>query len=118
MTFLITGATGEVGSRVVTRLLWLGDRPRVFVRDAKKARTRFDDRVDTFIGILTDSVLAMLWHWPKDRRPDPIARNEIEVRTAQNSQKTTSGSPWKRTSDNFRFADFEPPTLGKAPGKG
>ena len=55
MTFLITGATGDVGSRVVTRLLQRSERPRVFVRDAEKARTRFGDRVDTFIGDLADS---------------------------------------------------------------
>ena len=38
MKFLITGATGDVGSRVVRRLLECSERPRVFVRDAKKAR--------------------------------------------------------------------------------
>ena len=51
MTYLITGATGDVGSRVVERLLQRGDRPRVFVRDEEKARSRFGDRVDVFIGV-------------------------------------------------------------------
>jgi len=60
MTCLIIVATGDVGTKVVTRLLELGERPRVFVRDAENARTRFADRVDTFIGDPTDSVLAML----------------------------------------------------------
>ena len=55
MTFLITGATGDVGSRVVKRLLELGERPRVFMRDAEKARTRFGDHVDIFIGDMADS---------------------------------------------------------------
>ena len=55
MTFLITGATGDVGSRVVTRLLELGERPRVFMRDAEKARTRFGDHVDIFTGDIADS---------------------------------------------------------------
>jgi uncharacterized protein YbjT (DUF2867 family) len=55
MTFLITGATGDVGSRVVRRLLECSERPRIFVRDAKKARAQFGDRVDVFVGDLTDS---------------------------------------------------------------
>ncbi len=54
MTCLITGATGDVGSRVVELLLRRGDRPRVFVRDAHKARLRFGDRVDMFVGDLAD----------------------------------------------------------------
>jgi uncharacterized protein YbjT (DUF2867 family) len=55
MTYLITGATGEVGSRVVGLLLQQGIRPRVFVRDAAKAKMRFGDRVDIFTGDLADS---------------------------------------------------------------
>jgi (4-alkanoyl-5-oxo-2,5-dihydrofuran-3-yl)methyl phosphate reductase len=55
MSFLITGATGDVGSRVVARLLDRGHRPRVYVRDAEKARLRFGDRVDVFVGDLADS---------------------------------------------------------------
>ena len=55
MTFLITGATGDVGSRVARGLLECSQRPRVFVRDAKKARAQFGDRVDVFVGDLTDS---------------------------------------------------------------
>ena len=54
MTCLITGATGDVGSRVVELLLRRGDRPRVFVRDAHKARARFGDRVDVLVGDLAD----------------------------------------------------------------
>jgi uncharacterized protein YbjT (DUF2867 family) len=54
MTYLITGATGDVGSRVVERLLQCGDRPRVFVREEKKARSRFGDCVDVFVGDLSD----------------------------------------------------------------
>jgi uncharacterized protein YbjT (DUF2867 family) len=52
VTYLITGATGDVGSKVVERLLQRGDRPRVFVREEKKARLRFGDRVDVFVGDL------------------------------------------------------------------
>jgi (4-alkanoyl-5-oxo-2,5-dihydrofuran-3-yl)methyl phosphate reductase len=55
MVYLITGATGDVGSKVVQRLIQCGERPRVFVRDANKTRSHLGDRVDVFIGDLTDS---------------------------------------------------------------
>jgi (4-alkanoyl-5-oxo-2,5-dihydrofuran-3-yl)methyl phosphate reductase len=55
MTYLITGATGDVGARVVDFLLAFGERPRVFVRDETKARSRFGDRVEVFTGDLADS---------------------------------------------------------------
>jgi uncharacterized protein YbjT (DUF2867 family) len=54
VVYLITGATGDIGSRVVELLLQRGDRPRVFVRDAGKARARYGDRVDIFSGDLGD----------------------------------------------------------------
>ena len=52
MKYLITGATGDVGSKVVELLIRRGERPGVFVRDAHKARSRFGDRVDIFVGDL------------------------------------------------------------------
>ncbi len=55
MTYLITGATGDVGSKVVELLIHRGYRPRVFVRDAEKARSRFGNRVDIFVGDLADT---------------------------------------------------------------
>jgi uncharacterized protein YbjT (DUF2867 family) len=54
MNYLVTGATGAIGSLVVERLLLRGGRPRIFVRDAEKARTRYGDRVDIAIGDLAD----------------------------------------------------------------
>jgi len=54
MKYLITGATGDVGSKVVEQLLKRGERPRVYVRDAEKARARFGDRVDVSVGDLAD----------------------------------------------------------------
>jgi uncharacterized protein YbjT (DUF2867 family) len=54
MTILITGATGNVGSFVVGRLLARGHRPRVFVRDAGKARSRYGNQVDVAVGDLSD----------------------------------------------------------------
>jgi uncharacterized protein YbjT (DUF2867 family) len=52
MTYLITGATGDVGARVVNHLLQRGNRPRVFVRNAEKAHALFGDRVEIFVGDL------------------------------------------------------------------
>jgi len=54
MTYLITGATGDIGSKVVELLLERGERPRVFARDAIKARAQFGDRVQIVIGDLSD----------------------------------------------------------------
>jgi uncharacterized protein YbjT (DUF2867 family) len=54
MTYLITGATGDVGARVVRQLIQRGVQPRVFVRDAQNARLRFGDCVDLAVGDLGD----------------------------------------------------------------
>jgi (4-alkanoyl-5-oxo-2,5-dihydrofuran-3-yl)methyl phosphate reductase len=54
MVYLITGATGDVGSKVVEGLNNCGTRPRVFVRDPEKARSFFGNRVDIFVGDLAD----------------------------------------------------------------
>jgi len=55
MRYLITGATGDVGSRVVKLLLERGERPRIFVRDAGKAREMLGDGIDVFTGDLSSS---------------------------------------------------------------
>jgi uncharacterized protein YbjT (DUF2867 family) len=62
MKYLITGATGDVGARVVDLLVQRGERPRVFVRDVHKANSRFGDRVDIFVGDLAsrESLTAAL----------------------------------------------------------
>jgi uncharacterized protein YbjT (DUF2867 family) len=54
MKHLITGATGDVGSRVVSQLLKRNIRPRVLVRNEAKARFLFGDRVDVFVGDLAE----------------------------------------------------------------
>jgi uncharacterized protein YbjT (DUF2867 family) len=54
MMVLITGATGDVGSRVVENLIRQGHRPRIFVRDAAKARSQFNGRVEVFVGDLAN----------------------------------------------------------------
>jgi len=55
MRYLITGANGQIGSRVVERLVQAGCRPRLLVRDAGKALSRFEGSVDVFKGELGDS---------------------------------------------------------------
>jgi (4-alkanoyl-5-oxo-2,5-dihydrofuran-3-yl)methyl phosphate reductase len=55
VTYLITGATGDVGSKVVEQLLVRGERPHIFVRDPEKARACFGGRVDVFVGDLADA---------------------------------------------------------------
>jgi uncharacterized protein YbjT (DUF2867 family) len=54
MNYLISGATGDVGSKVVELLLQRGKRPRIFARDRKKAHGMFGDRVDVFVGDLAE----------------------------------------------------------------
>ena len=53
MKYLITGATGNIGSLVTKRLLEAGERPCVLVRDAKKARKLFGDLVEIRVGDLS-----------------------------------------------------------------
>jgi uncharacterized protein YbjT (DUF2867 family) len=55
MNYLVTGATGEVGSRVVNGLLHRSIRPAVFVRDLAKAHGRYGDRVEFRVGDLRDN---------------------------------------------------------------
>jgi (4-alkanoyl-5-oxo-2,5-dihydrofuran-3-yl)methyl phosphate reductase len=54
MKHLITGATGDVGTRVVQHLLKHNVRPRVLVRNEAKARLLFGDQVDVFVGDLAE----------------------------------------------------------------
>jgi (4-alkanoyl-5-oxo-2,5-dihydrofuran-3-yl)methyl phosphate reductase len=55
MTYLITGATGDVGSKVVDQLIQRGEWPRIYARNLEKARARFGNRVDISVGDLDDS---------------------------------------------------------------
>jgi uncharacterized protein YbjT (DUF2867 family) len=54
MIQLITGATGDVGSKVVNRLLERGERPRILVRNVARAAELFGDRVEIHIGDLSN----------------------------------------------------------------
>jgi len=53
--YLITGATGNVGSLVVNNLVRRDIRPRILVRDRQKATDRFGESVDIFVGDLADA---------------------------------------------------------------
>jgi uncharacterized protein YbjT (DUF2867 family) len=53
-TYLVTGATGNIGSRVVERLVARDEQTRVFVRNGDKATSRYGDRVDVRVGDLAD----------------------------------------------------------------
>lgn len=55
MKYLVTGATGNVGSLVTNRLLDAGETPCVLVRDARKARKLFGDRAEIRVGDLAGS---------------------------------------------------------------
>jgi uncharacterized protein YbjT (DUF2867 family) len=59
MKCLITGATGNIGSRVTQRLIERGVRPCIFVRDAAKARAMFGDAVEIRIGDLTEDQTSL-----------------------------------------------------------
>ena len=54
MTLLITGATGDVGMRVVRQLAAQGIRPRIFVRSAQKAQALFGRDAEICVGDLED----------------------------------------------------------------
>jgi uncharacterized protein YbjT (DUF2867 family) len=91
MTYLITGATGDVGSKVVENLLQRGGRPRVFVRDAEKARSRFGDRVEVFVGDLADpaalgeALTGVDAFFLVNIGPEIPARDEAAARTAKSA---------------------------------
>jgi uncharacterized protein YbjT (DUF2867 family) len=52
MKYLIFGGTGNIGSRVAQRLIARGERPSMFVRDAKKAKALFGNQVELHVGDL------------------------------------------------------------------
>ncbi|WP_168879911.1 NAD(P)H-binding protein [Rhizobium sp. P28RR-XV] len=52
MKYLIVGATGNIGTRVTQRLIARGERPSIFVRNAKKAKALFGAQVDIHVGDL------------------------------------------------------------------
>jgi nucleoside-diphosphate-sugar epimerase len=55
MKILITGATGKVGSRLGKRLAQRGDRVRALVRDARRAASLLEDRIELAEGDLLNA---------------------------------------------------------------
>jgi nucleoside-diphosphate-sugar epimerase len=55
MTTVVTGATGFLGSALVTELITRQQEVRILARDAKKARQQFGDAVTIFPGDITDA---------------------------------------------------------------
>ena len=54
MRVLIFGGTGNIGSRVTERLIARGERPSLFVRNAKKAKALFGEAIDVHVGDLEE----------------------------------------------------------------
>jgi uncharacterized protein YbjT (DUF2867 family) len=54
MTYLITGATGDVGARVVRQLMARNIRPRILVRSAEKAHALFGQAAEIRVGDLAN----------------------------------------------------------------
>lgn len=59
MTYLIVGATGNIGSRVTQRLIARGERPSIFVRNAKKAKALFGAHVNIYVGDLDKGLSSL-----------------------------------------------------------
>jgi nucleoside-diphosphate-sugar epimerase len=55
MTILVTGATGFLGSALVTELLRQQQPVRILARDEARARAQFGDAVDIVVGEITDT---------------------------------------------------------------
>ncbi len=91
MTYLITGATGAIGSLVVDQLIARGERPRIFVRNEAKARALYGDKVDIFTGDLVDvTTLAPALHGADtllllNSGPNLAAQDEAAARAAKSA---------------------------------
>ncbi|MBX7191485.1 MAG: NAD(P)H-binding protein [Sandaracinaceae bacterium] len=59
MRYLVTGATGNIGSLVTRRLVERGERPAVLARDAAKARAGFGDDVEIRVGDLSADMASL-----------------------------------------------------------
>ena len=55
MTILITGATGDIGARVVRKLIEAEIRPRIFVRSEEKAHALFGQGAEIHVGDLAEA---------------------------------------------------------------
>lgn len=55
MTILVTGATGFLGTALVTELMKRGEEVRILARDEQKARQQFGEAVTIITGEITDA---------------------------------------------------------------
>jgi uncharacterized protein YbjT (DUF2867 family) len=89
VVYLITGATGNVGSLVGKCLIEGGVRPRVFVRDPKRARALYGDRVDVVLGDLADDAALRVALRGADKvflvnsGPELAVRDEVAAKAAK-----------------------------------
>jgi len=88
LKYLITGATGNIGSLVVKRLIERGDRLGVFVREAARAQDLYGSQVEIAVGDLADPASLELALRNIDTLflvnagPDLALRDEISAQTA------------------------------------
>ncbi|SFF64364.1 NAD(P)H-binding [Duganella sp. CF458] len=90
MKYLVTGATGNIGSLVTHRLIKRGIRPCIFVRDTAKARALFGDAVDIRVGDSGASQLSLAAAFAGidtlfllNSGPDLAARDRAAARAAK-----------------------------------
>ena len=90
MKILVTGATGKVGSRLCKRLAARGDQVRALVRDAQRAASLLEPRIDLAEGDLTHaaSLEAAV------RGVDAVVHSTIS-RTTGSSRCTSSARRWR-----------------------
>ena len=95
--YLVTGATGNVGSEVVGQLLAKGQKVRVFTRDAAKVAhwgnrvevaTGDFTRPETFAQALSDVVVGEHQSLPWGFTPEPVAPNWLMT-----SESADGGGP-------------------------
>src|SRR6185295_8206624 len=119
MTQLITGATGNVGGRVVEHLLQAGHRPKVFARDPDQARRRFGDRVDLIAGSLDDAgalgaaLVGVEALFLLDVGPELASRNALAARLARSAGVRRIV---KLSSLDARSTERREPTAAARPG--
>jgi uncharacterized protein YbjT (DUF2867 family) len=118
MIYLITGATGTVGSLVAEQLLERGQRPRIFVRDRAKAHAIFGDRADVFTGDLGDAetlgralrgtdALLLVNSGPKLAAHDEAAANIAKVLGVKHLVKLSSSDASEQVGTGVWHAQGE-----------
>ncbi len=102
MTHLITGATGDVGSRVVNHLLKREIRPRILARNEAKARLRFGEAVDIFAGDLSDPA-----SFRKALEGSMLSSSSTSVRRSLNEMKGQPSSQKKGVKKIVKLSSLD-----------